>query len=358
MSTHYDIAVIGGGPGGTAAAITASWRGARVLLFERGTYPRHKVCGEFVSHEGVAVLNALLRNTSLLDSAVEISRARIYAGAREVPIDLPNPGTSLSRNELDEALWRSAIDSGVDCRDGCEVLRIGRDSPFTIETRGETFTATVVINASGRWSRISRKQLPAGARERWIGLKAHFRETNPSPTTDLYFLDGGYCGVQPVARDVVNVCAMMRGGTASSLGRVCELSSQLNARSRHWTPVFEELACAPVQFQPLTPVAENVFNVGDAAGFVDPFAGDGISLALRSGILAAGFASGVVASRLTLPESLDLYAREYHGRFRTIFRSAAVLRRGLSLPPVARETMLWALCFPSVARFAVRMTRG
>ncbi|HYD82600.1 MAG TPA: hypothetical protein VEA63_01080, partial [Opitutus sp.] len=97
---------------------------------------------------------------------------------------------------------------------------------------------------------------------------------------------------------------------------------------------------------------------GDAAGFVDPFAGDGISLALRSGILAAEFAAAVVASRLTLAAALDRYAREYDAQFRAIFRSAAFFRHGLNLPPVARATLLSALRVPSLARFAVRMTRG
>ena len=358
MTAPYDICVAGGGPAGTSAAITAARAGCRVLLLERGTYPRHKVCGEFLSPEGAAALGGLLSGTKPLDTAMKIHRARIYASERELSIDLPNPGTSLSRNELDEALWSSAIEAGVEARDGCEVLSVSRDSPFTIETRGETLTANVVINASGRWSRVSRKPLPTGTGDRWIGLKAHFRELEASPTTDLYFFDGGYCGVQPVAPDVVNVCALLQSGTAASLGRAFELSARLKARSRHWTPLFEELACAPVQFLPLTPVAENAFNAGDAAGFVDPFAGDGISLALRSGILAAEFAAAVVASRLTLPVALDLYAREYQERFRTIFRSAAFFRHGLNLPPVARATLLSALRVPSLARFAVRMTRG
>lgn len=358
MNAPYDICVIGGGPAGASAAITAARAGIRVLLLERGSHPRHKVCGEFVSHEGAAVLRQLLPTTSLLDVAVKIDRARIYADGREVPIDLPKPGTSVSRYELDDALWRAAIHEGVDCRTDCEALSVSRDSPFTIDTRRVTFTARVVINASGCWSRISQRALTQDPRDRWVGLKAHFREPNPSPTTDLYFFEDGYCGVQPIAQDKVNVCALVRSGTATTLEQAFQLSPQLNARNRHWTRVFDDLACAPVQFVPLAPAVRNVFNAGDSAAFVDPFAGDGISLALRSGALAARFAINAATGRLALADALDHYAREYHNQFRRIFQGAAVFRRALTLPPVARTAILSAMRLPPLAQFAVRMTRG
>jgi flavin-dependent dehydrogenase len=56
----YDLIVVGGGPAGTSAAITCARHGARVLLLERGQFPRHKVCGEFVSAESLELLSDLL----------------------------------------------------------------------------------------------------------------------------------------------------------------------------------------------------------------------------------------------------------------------------------------------------------
>src|SRR5713226_2277551 len=89
----YDLIVIGGGPAGTSAAITAARSGARVLLLERGRFPRHKVCGEFVSAESLDLLAELLNSqyAALLHDAIRIPRARLYLDGRvlETTVDPP-----------------------------------------------------------------------------------------------------------------------------------------------------------------------------------------------------------------------------------------------------------------------------
>ncbi|MGC2323879.1 MAG: FAD-dependent oxidoreductase, partial [Terriglobales bacterium] len=102
----FDLAIIGGGPAGAAAAITAARRGARVLLIERGRFPRHKVCGEFISPEGVGLL-AGLGLDDLVGRAPRITHARIFALAEASAAEaaLSPPAASISRYELDHALW-------------------------------------------------------------------------------------------------------------------------------------------------------------------------------------------------------------------------------------------------------------
>src|SRR5438874_8333220 len=74
----YDLIVVGGGPAGTSAAISAVHRCASVLLLERGRFPRHKVCGEFVSAESLSLLDDLLDDRTVLRDAVRIPRARVF----------------------------------------------------------------------------------------------------------------------------------------------------------------------------------------------------------------------------------------------------------------------------------------
>src|SRR5271168_3152725 len=106
----YDLIVIGGGPAGTSAAITAARGGARVLLLERGRFPRHKVCGEFVSAESLDLLGRLLDSgsKSLLSDAVRIAHARIFLDGHMLRTVADPPAASIARLELDEALWNSA----------------------------------------------------------------------------------------------------------------------------------------------------------------------------------------------------------------------------------------------------------
>src|SRR5450631_2853275 len=95
----YDLIIIGGGPAGTSAAISAVRQGARVLLLERGRFPRHKVCGEFVSAESLSLLKDLLdlQHTALLQDAVRIPRARMFLDGRVLRAAVDPPAASIAR---------------------------------------------------------------------------------------------------------------------------------------------------------------------------------------------------------------------------------------------------------------------
>ena len=114
----YDLIVIGGGPAGTSAAISAARYGARVLLLERGRFPRHKVCGEFVSPESFEILAQLLdsRDDGVLQAAVRIPEARIFIDGRVLQTPIEPSAASVARLDLDKALWDSAQRSGVEAR--------------------------------------------------------------------------------------------------------------------------------------------------------------------------------------------------------------------------------------------------
>ena len=198
----YDLAIIGGGPAGASAAISATRQGARVLLLERGRFPRHKVCGEFVSAESLSLLKDLLdpQHAALIEDAVRIPRARIFLDGRILQAAVDPPAASIARFDLDAALWHSAVSAGVDARQQVTVQSIAGTGPFRIATAGEEFRARALVNASGRWSNLNLVPPENGRRhQKWMGLKAHFSEPVSQPSVDLYFFEGGYCGVQPVA---------------------------------------------------------------------------------------------------------------------------------------------------------------
>src|SRR5690242_1322304 len=101
----YDLIVAGAGPAGSSAAITAALAGARVLLLERGRFPRQKVCGEFVSAESLNLLASLLQppHRAILDNAIPIPRARIFLDGRTLQTPVDPPASSIARLELDVA---------------------------------------------------------------------------------------------------------------------------------------------------------------------------------------------------------------------------------------------------------------
>lgn len=332
MEVTHDVAIIGGGPAGTAAAITAARAGRKVVLFERGRLPRHRVCGEFISPESHAILRSFLGDPLVLRNSTSITCARIFSDRRLVEFNLPAPALSISRYDLDLALWKAAEAAGVDCRMATTVRSIA------------TLNAGTVINASGRWSNLHRP--PAESAPRWIGIKAHFAGERAPASTDIYFFEGGYCGVQRVCGDRINASALVRSDIATTLERVFAASPELWLRSRAWEQVTATVTTSPLIHAAPEPVTDGVLNAGDAACFVDPFIGDGISLALRSGVLAA--------ECLGEPQR---YATEYSRRFDGVIRNAARFRRLSRSGIVVRRFGMLALRSETVRLFAMQKTR-
>ena len=251
-ASQLDLAIVGSGPAGSSAAITAARMGAKVGLFEARDFPRHKVCGEFVSAESLELLAGLLqdepRAASVFTQAPAIKLMRLLFGSRVIEVELSPPGLSITRYDLDALLWDAAQCAGVEVHSNCEVMACDGAGPFTLQTSSGSYPAKAVIIAAGRWSQFTAdRTLPPGPR--WIGLKAHFREPKARPSTDLYFFENGYCGVQPVAADVVNACAVVRTDHATSLDQVFALHPELAKRAAGWHVVVQPVSTAPLVYR-------------------------------------------------------------------------------------------------------------
>lgn len=363
----YDLIVLGGGPAGTSAAITCARKGARVLLLERGRFPRHKVCGEFVSAESLDLLLDLLaaQHPRLLSEAVRIPRTRLFLDGHMLDAPVNPPAASISRLDLDQALWDSAEQCGVECRQQVTVKSFLGNASFRLKTSEGEFEGRALVNASGRWSNLNPATNCQNSGVKWLGLKGHFAEHSPLACVDLYFFEGGYCGVQPV--DIkngvvptasVNVCAMVRADVASSLPEVFSRHSALQERSREWRPLSDPVSSAPLLFREPQPERDGALLVGDAAAFVDPFVGDGISLALRSGRLAGECLIPFVAGGISLAEATSNYRKAYERQLTPVFRTSSKIRRMLDLPRTLRIPILSLLeKTPGITRYLVSKTR-
>jgi len=362
----HDLIIIGGGPAGTSAAITAASEGAKVLLLERGCLPRQKVCGEFVSAESLDLLKHLLapEYSKILHEAIRIPSVRLFVDGRVLHAPIAPAAASIARFDLDSALWESAVELGTEAIQQATVQAISGSGSFLVATSAGDFEARAVINAAGRWSNLTlgNNGIAAG---KWLGLKAHFAESSPPASVDLYFFAGGYCGVQPAAlagahldTGRVNACAMVRADMANTLDKVFALHSALQERSSRWRPLMEPVSTSPLIFREPQPERAGILMAGDAAGFVDPFVGDGISLALRSGALAAQSLSCFVCGRTSLAESVRSYRQQYEKQFAPVFRASSGIRRMLLLPQAVRQPVLSFLeRVPAVTRYLVSKTR-
>ena len=355
---QFDLIIAGAGPAGSACAITAARAGRRVLLLDKDRFPRHKVCGEFVSAESLHLLQSLLGETHCQDfaSRAEVPAARILLDGKSVSLPVTPPARSIPRFDLDAALLASARRCGVHVEEGAAVRQVSRNGAFTVRTADAAFTGAAVVNATGRWSQLT--QYDAAGKEKWIGLKAHFRESTPTHSVDLYFFSGGYCGVTPVDTQTVNACAMVQSGAARSLEEVFAAHPDLWRRSRDWQPIFSAVTTSPLYFRKPEACEQGMLLAGDSAGFIDPFAGDGISLALHGGALAAESLLPFLTGKISLENSQQEYRAAYVQRFVPAFRNAARVRALLAVPKWIRSRLLGLVGTRPVASLIVRGTRA
>ncbi|MFN0067655.1 MAG: FAD-dependent monooxygenase, partial [Limisphaerales bacterium] len=277
MMTARPLILVGGGLAGLALGLALRRRGVPVTLFEAGRYPRHRVCGEFLSGTGVGVLGALGLNEALAArGAREARTAAFYSGNLATsPRDLPAGALCLSRHALDDALAAAFTAAGGDLRAG--------------ERWNGDATAAGVVRATGR--RIQ----AAEAGWRWYGLKAHARGVAPTADLEMHVHPDGYVGLCRVEGGRVNVCGLFRARAAEGDLKVRwreRLAGPPGSalRMRLATADWDEAsfcAVAGLTLRPWRAADRGECCVGDALGMIPPVTGNGMSLALESAALAA-----------------------------------------------------------------------
>src|SRR2546430_12135112 len=284
----FDVAIVGGGPAGSTCAAFCALAGLRTVVLEREKFPREKVCGDCLNPSCWPVIERLGLTQKLLSlphsklSSVEF----ISIDGRAVIVDLPSGADreiSVKRSLFDDLLLRRAHELGAEIRDQTTVTASNCNSDWRIETAPEEmFYARILIEADGRNSTVARlcNLLPRPARER-VALQAHV----PLPRdfgnrVVLQFLIEGYSGQAPVNETQLNLCLVGTPPTISKLRHWAERQFQL-AADQGWRTI------TPLTRSPVAAAHENLFFIGDAARLVEPFTGEGIYYALRSGVLAA-----------------------------------------------------------------------
>jgi flavin-dependent dehydrogenase len=313
------VSIVGGGPAGTSAAIAALSEGSAVTLIEKSKFPRHKVCGEFLSPEIAESLDEIHALDAFRAARpARIRRLKLHFGRREKVCRLPEPAWGLSRFTFDALLLDQAQASGAN------IVREGATAPTII--------------ASGRSSKESRGH-------RLFGFKAHF-EGPFDDAVELFFFDGCYVGVNSIEDGKTNICGLAPENFLRRFDfdydRVVAESPALSDRVRPLLRKMNWLTTGPLRFA--QSFSSGAYLAGDALSFVDPFTGSGLVAAVKTGSLA-----GRAAARALPAED---YIKQCRASLRRPFEIAGIFRKAVnygwaeSLAGLVPGRMLFALTRP------------
>lgn len=363
MSEPCDVAVIGAGPAGAVAAHEAARRGASVLLVDKARFPRDKVCGCCIHRDALATLERIGLGGLVQDrQAVPLRSLHLASGGRTATLSLPG-GMALSRGALDEALVQAAQAQGVTFRAGTAASFVARgETAHRLSLRSadgaREVQARVVVAADGLagsflrrcggFTDRTRAHARMGAGVAAAGGPGHYRVGN------IYMACGraGYVGLVRLEDGRLDIAAAMdlayvqgAGGPGAAAAAVLDEAGLPGAA---WVAVLRWRG-TPMLTHTRRPLAmDRVFLVGDAAGYVEPFTGEGIAWALSTGAAVAPHAVDAVAR--WSPREAQAWARVYRrmmwrrqARCRAV---AMVLRR----PRLVRTLLRVAGAAPGVAR--------
>lgn len=287
MPARKPITIVGGGLAGLTLGIGLRRRGVPVTVWEAGDYPRHRVCGEFISGRGPEVLERFgLMNRCRQAGAVEVRTAMFVLGEDRAPCrELARPGVGLSRHVLDALLADFFCELGGELRRNCR---------WAGKADGEG-----VVRASGRRAQTSELS------GRWFGVKAHIATGAVALEADLemHVLPNGYVGLNRIGNGEINVCGLFRAAAES---RRAESKADW-LRGEPGTLLHERLgraefaprsfcAVAGLELRPRRAGAGDECCIGDALTMTPPVTGNGMSMALESAELAveplAGYSEG------------------------------------------------------------------
>jgi 2-polyprenyl-6-methoxyphenol hydroxylase-like FAD-dependent oxidoreductase len=340
------VHIVGGGLAGLTLGLRLRQLGVPVKLFEAGNYPRHRVCGEYLSGRGREFLLSLLPEKTLAHHGARSSTGlKVFRGKHPLPHrSLPRPALCLSRHRLDEILAREFSSAG-----GCL-------HPQTRQTpsQGEGW-----VTATGRQPAVREQGW------RWIGLKAHAFAVPLGEDLEMHLTPHGYVGLCAVEENRVNVCGLFR---------TRETIPNLAHRWKEWlggapgSALRQRLegvrwdensfsSVSAISLRPRRAAAQEGVRVGDALTMIPPLTGNGMSMAIEGAFLAAEPLAEWSSGKIRWSEGSAKIALALDRAFSSRLRWARLLQQSI-LHPLG-QPLAWNLShlFPALPRLLFHQTR-
>ncbi|MDO8541227.1 MAG: hypothetical protein Q7S40_12385 [Opitutaceae bacterium] len=324
MSTTSPIEIVGGGLAGLSLGLGLQRQGVAATVFEAGDYPRHRVCGEFITGLDERTMERLGLRDLLSDTLRHREVAWFLDDQRARIQQLPVPALGLSRHVLDARLARAFVGAGG-------TLRVGTRVTERTDQPGRVF-------ATGR--KLGRSP--------WLGLKFHCRRLSLDRDLELHLGDHAYVGLSRIEGDRVNVCGLFRRRPLSIRGPQLLLAYLTAAGFRS---LGQRIEAAEIDRESFCAVAALNFDrrvesgrrvqLGDACAMIPPFTGNGMAMAFQSAERALDPLLAFARGKSSWTETRQAIEAALQARFRVRLAAADALHPFLLRP--RRQRLLTAL---------------
>lgn len=364
-----DILIIGGGLAGLTAALHLQRAGLQVMVIEKDSYPRHKVCGEYISNEVLPYL-AWLDADPIVLAPSSINRLQFSTvSGKSITTKLPMGGFGISRFKLDDFLYRRAISKGVTVlQDTVREVTYGKE--FRVITLGaREILARQVIGAYGKRAAIDIKLERDFIKHKspFLAVKAHYSGNFSEGLVALHNFRGGYCGVSLVEAGKINICYLADYATFKAEKDIAVYQKKVLYQNKHLAQLFENstmlfdtpMTISQLSFGARTPVANHILMVGDTAGLIHPLCGNGMSMAIHSAKICAelliSFFSGKITDRASLEKQ---YTTCWNRQFRSRMGMGSMLSALLAKESLSDAVLGTMMYIPAVLPLIIRQTHG
>lgn len=370
METYFDVVIVGGGLAGLSSAIHLSKFGLKVSLIEKNEFPKHKVCGEYISNEVLPYFQSLDLTISDLKPSIISKMEFSTAKGKIISAHLPLGGFGISRYALDHYLYQKAL------ANGCQIIQdtvtdiCFAENEFSISTSDAVvLKSKIVLGAFGKRSNIDQKLNRDFIQKKspWLAVKAHYSGEFPDNLVGLHNFNGGYCGVSKVENDVINICYLTDYETFKHYKNIEEFQSKVVYKNPHLKAVFENctllfekpLTISQISFEKKNTVENHILMIGDTAGLIHPLCGNGMAMAIHSSKIASeliiDFLDNKIRSRKELEES---YTQEWNKNFKSRIAMGRFLAKILRKEKLASLLMQLLAIFPFLLPVIIKKTHG
>ena len=378
----FDIAIIGGGPAGSTVAIHLARAGMRVGLFEKKTFPRDVLCGEFLSKEVIESLNKL----GLCQKFLSLDPNKIYSfrfideDSSELETQLPFEAYSMKRSVFDNFLLEEAKKAGAKIFQPIEVKEIEKQrGSFRVKVLGskkyiEEISSNFVIAAYGKQNILDKKLNRSfiNVKSHLNGIKFHldkrYLQSFSEGEIQIYTSEGIYCGLNTVSKNEVTLCFLEDRESYSDTARnhLIWLMKKNKKFSELFTEDFVHLITSDLQaygtgnvfFGKRELVKDGIFMIGDAAGVIAPLAGDGIGMAMESADLISNILVESFKNNIDREVLERQYITQWNDHFNVRLFSAGIVQKTVLTNYLRKPGVRIVKLFPFILSRLVQLTRS